>query len=114
MPNLSLSAQQKISKLKDDYVASLPDKLENLNKSWQENFNESCDSSHLESLRVSSHKLAGSAGSYGLKEISNTARIFEKKCADFIKSKKQDAEITDNLRQSYQELITVIQEAIHN
>ena len=113
MSNLSSSTQKKISKLKDDYIASLPDKLENLNKFWQEIVNESSDSSHLESLRVSSHKLAGSAGSYGLKEISNTARTFEKKCAEFMKAEKQEPEITETLEQCYQELVSVIQEEIH-
>ena len=114
MSKLSSNAQQKISELKEAYINALPDKLADLNRSWLAVINESSDPAHLESLRVNSHKLAGSAGSYGLKEISNSAREFEKVCNEALKSSIMEKDIKDRIEISYKKLNTQIREVIQN
>ncbi len=114
MSNLSSDAQQKITKLKKSYIASLPDKLKTLENDWVNIVNQSFKLSDIESLRTISHKLAGSAGSYELIEISKSARAVEKACNEYLQSKTNEKNGIKNLTASYKNLINVIHKSIDN
>ena len=114
MSSLSSNASQKINQLKVAYIESLSDKLADINSSWLEITNENDVDIQLENLRVNCHKLAGSAGSYGLKEISNSARTLDKLCNEIKQSEIVDHAIADRLGPSYQSLVTLIRVAIDN
>ncbi len=110
MPNLSPDAQQKISQLKREYVASLPKKLAILDENWQKIIDGSFEMTHLELLRTHSHKLAGSAGSYGLDKISNTARSLEELCLEILRSTKTQQEIIKSIGPCYQKLVVLVRQ----
>ena len=72
MSELSQQAQRKLNKLKLDYVQSLPEKIQLIEQSWENN--------DLDDLRMQTHKIAGSAASFGLPDLSFAARTLEALC----------------------------------
>ncbi len=72
MTDLSTNAKRKLEELKQDYVYSLPEKMLSLEQCWKND--------DLDGLRMLTHKIAGSAASFGLPEISFAARTLESLC----------------------------------
>ena len=112
MSKLSSNAQLKIAELKQEYIAALPEKLDILKDSWKNIAGESCDEKSINIFRTACHKLAGSAGSYGLKNISNTARGLEKLCNELDESNCEMNHVVKTLQPTFQKLIMEIEENI--
>jgi len=69
--------QRKFSKLREQFVEQLPDKLESLNKLWKAVNDESWSLSSLNKFRLALHSLIGTAGTFNYTEISTSARKAE-------------------------------------
>ncbi len=72
MSELSTQAKLKLEELRLEYLESLPEKIHSIEASWENN--------DLDELRMQTHKIAGSAASFGLPELSFAARTFEALC----------------------------------
>jgi HPt (histidine-containing phosphotransfer) domain-containing protein len=73
----SPEAEAKLAALRRRYLASLPAKRRELAAAWAALAAGSTTDQALEHLRHLAHRLAGSAGLYGLPEISAAARSLE-------------------------------------
>src|SRR5947207_14828233 len=70
------SIQVKLQALFVDYTKKLPDKINMLEKQWQ-NLSQSWDQEKLLEFHRAVHSLCGSAGTYGYKTLSQRARELE-------------------------------------
>lgn len=82
MTELSAEAKQKVLALKQAYIDSLPEKIQQLEKYWQSIQSNQFKLNDIEQLRGYCHKIAGSSGSYELQEISHAAHRLEKLCVN--------------------------------
>lgn len=113
MPDLSPEAQDKVAKLKDEYLISLQERLSILGDCWQQLNSESYDENTLSAFRTGCHKLAGSAGSFGFDEISRVARSLEKICKGLTVESHSRDELVKFLGLGYQKLTDLIREKIN-
>lgn len=77
--------QKKLSALRIQYINKLPERLQKLEQCWQgldKDFNA------LSEFHREVHSLAGSGGTFGFSELSQTARILERTLFIFIKLKQ--------------------------
>lgn len=108
MSELSQEAQDKVAKLKEDYLISLKERLIVLDDCWQLFNSGSYDENTLTTFRTGCHKLAGSAGSFGFDEISRVARSLEKICNGITIKNQNKKEIVKFLGLGYQKLTELI------
>ena len=65
----------KISRLREKYLASLPQKMAEIETEWQKFITPvSSEENSLKQLYLKAHSLTGSAGTFGAGEISKAAR----------------------------------------
>lgn len=64
--------QELLEKLKKNYLAELPDKIEEISEFLQQE--------DFEQLKNSFHKLKGSGKTYGIPEISDLSLVIESQC----------------------------------
>ena len=112
MSDLSPNAHHKISQLRQAYLSSLPAKLNDLNRKWKTLNKESSNTSHLESLRTSCHKLAGSAASYKLPEIADSAREIDVLISKLLETTQQDIQVKNELRLNFEKLVKLMNNAM--
>jgi len=69
--------QQKLDKLKEQFLSGLPNKIKELHDHWQtvSDANWSIDANN--DFRIVVHSLVGSSGTFGFSEVSSTARQLE-------------------------------------
>lgn len=72
-----------LRKLIDSYRQALPDKLAEL-QILHASAAEDGDDDRLRAYYTAVHKLAGSSGSYGFPELSNTARVLDRYLSDIL------------------------------
>lgn len=77
MQDLSSEAQALQAQLLSRYVASLPEKRARIYNCWQRVESSGWNADMLAKLKAEVHRLAGSAGSYGLEELGALASTFE-------------------------------------
>jgi HPt (histidine-containing phosphotransfer) domain-containing protein len=82
MVDLSPQAQAMKQKLLGRYIDSLPAKQAELAEAWQSARSQNTASQGLSQLKSLAHRLAGSAGSYGLGELSEAALALDRVLAD--------------------------------
>jgi len=83
MTDLKQPLQDQIKTLKDEYGAKLPERLDELDAAFADLPDDiRAVGAHqaLETLYALSHKLNGSAGTFGFKAISDTAERLEARC----------------------------------
>ncbi len=73
MAVLSPEGQARQVALTKRYLASLPEKITRISALWRKVHSEGWQTADVQALSVEIHRLAGSAGSYGLDELSHTA-----------------------------------------
>lgn len=69
MPGLSREAQALQAQLTSKFIASLPEKRARIEQCWKQVQDSRWSAEPLTQLRTLAHRLAGSAGSYGLKDL---------------------------------------------
>lgn len=109
MTELSVEAQQKLLQLKQEYLASFPKKITQMQNCWQNLQSKKFPLDGIDSMRVLFHKIAGSSGSYEMHDIFLAAQSAEEICkraefADFDLSSFQA-----DLEFSYKRLIGLMQ-----
>ena len=73
MSGLSPEARAQQARLKERFIRSLPDKRAGLEESWKRVRVSMWNPNSIAELRTLAHRLAGSAGSYGLDELGAAA-----------------------------------------
>ncbi len=109
MSELSAEAQQKVSELKKIYIDSFPDKLEQLNRYWENLQTGKFEESGLVELRIVCHKIAGSSGSHKMLEISQAAQALEQICSSDNWSLADPLSREVELKACYETLIGLMQ-----
>ena len=66
--------------LKQAYITSFPEKIQQLEQCWQNIQSSQFSNNEIEVMRALSHKIAGSSGSYEFIEISHAANELEHLC----------------------------------
>jgi HPt (histidine-containing phosphotransfer) domain-containing protein len=107
MSGLSNEARAKVLQLKKDYILSLPEKVSELEKCLTNN--------DLDSLRMQSHKIAGSSASYELPDVSFAAKTLEALCKTRIDNNRvaiTRIEKDHTLVDAFQVLVNVLNKTI--
>lgn len=65
--------EQQLTALKQYYLSKLPGKIEAIEQAWLEYLNHP-DHDNLQILYRQTHNMSGSAGTYGYKELGDTAK----------------------------------------
>ncbi len=109
MAELSEEAQHKLLHLKQEYIASFPDKVNQLQNCWQKLESKKFAVNEINTLATLLHKIAGSAGSHEMRDIYFAARSAEQICkraelADVVMSS-----FKTDLKSSYERLIGLLQ-----
>ena len=87
---------EKYRQLKQQYVRSLPTRLEELRASWRRLLHVSWDTKALTSMEQSAHKLSGSGSTFQFPDISQAARLLEDQLLPLLN--KPDATATERHR----------------
>jgi HPt (histidine-containing phosphotransfer) domain-containing protein len=77
MPGLSREAQIRQQQLQRKYIDSLPAKRSRIEERWKQLQSSSWSDAVLAALQADVHRLAGSAGSYGLHDLGEAASRLE-------------------------------------
>ena len=103
MPELSTKAKEKLLELKQEYVRSFPEKIEEINECWNKN--------NLDELRMQCHKIAGSSASFEFPDVSFAAKTLEALCktrSDNNRAKSIQVKHDKTLMNAYTVLIDVM------
>lgn len=85
--------KSKLKKLQDDYAKSIPEKLAEISTSWEQYVNRRDDAS-IHHLINCTHKLAGTAKTYGFAEIGTLASNAEDELIALHEQTPSDREIS--------------------
>ncbi len=88
MSDLSTQAKQKLQELKQEYVKSFPEKSEEIKNYWVKN--------DLNELQLQCHKLAGSAASFEIPDVSFAAKTLEALCKTRLENNRADSILVEN------------------
>ena len=94
MQSLSGKAQTLQAQLLSKYIASLPQKRARMENCWQRLQSSDWRADALAKLKGEAHRLAGSAGSYGLEELGALALNLEESLKSSASSAQQRSDIT--------------------
>ena len=83
---------EQLAKLRNDYLATLPTELKNLQKLAAGLSGGEHERASLEALHHRLHKLSGSGGTFGLPELSNIARVQENKIKAWLSGSLYDVD----------------------
>lgn len=75
--NTNDTKQEKLRHLQQKYLASLPDRMQEMFSLWR-SYRENADDTLMKELVRVVHNLAGSAGSFGLEDLSQRSRQLER------------------------------------
>ena len=89
MSELSREAQALQAQLTRQFIATLPEKRARFEASWNQVRASQWSPETLAQLRILAHKLAGSAGSYGLEELGALALSLDVALDSAVSSKEQ-------------------------
>lgn len=78
MANNANSLEDKLRVLREKYLHKLPDTISEIEAQWAELTKSQWDMEHIFTLHRLVHNLTGSSATFGLKEVSETARDFDK------------------------------------
>lgn len=81
MPALSPEAERQQARLLERYLDSLPDKRAAIEAAWRRVRSDGWKARDAAGLRVLAHRLAGSAGSYGLEALGIAAGALDESLA---------------------------------
>jgi len=110
MSELSAESQQKILQLKQEYLASFPEKVKQLQTCWQNLESKKFAANEINSLGTLLHKIAGSAGSHGMYEIHSVALYVEQICKSADLTRVDMSSFVSDLKSNYEKLIELMQE----
>lgn len=102
-----VSIAEKLDKLRQEYREKLPAHLKDLHEQAVQ-LNDECSADVVTDLYQKLHKLAGSAGSFGLVEFSQQARKLEIQLQNWLQGQKPSAAAVENLVAHVAQLSTQI------
>lgn len=109
MSELSAEAQQQLLQLKQEYLASFPEKVNQLQFCWQKLESKNYAVNEINSLCTLLHKIAGSAGSHEMHDICSAARSAEQICKNANMAVMDNSSFIADLKSSYGKLIELMQ-----
>ncbi len=77
MPDIPPELEEQLKRVRKNYAARLPGKVELIEEAWSKLLGIGPDREGLKALRIQAHGLAGSGATYGFKEISEAAHKLE-------------------------------------
>lgn len=86
------------------YLDSFPEKQAELEDGWQRVQANGWSAESLASFRTPVHRLAGSAGSYGLKELGRAARVLDAALKTPVPTRQQ----RDDIMRQFEDLMSVV------
>ncbi len=107
MTGLSPRARELQARLLRRYLDSLPEKQAELEIAWQALQDMGWNAEPLANLKTPVHRLAGSAGSYGLEELGLAARTLDKS----LRTADPEPGQRDAIRQQFELLISALADA---
>ena len=110
MAKLSVEAQHKLLHLKQEYIASFPEKVNQLQVCWQKLESKKFAVNEINALATILHKIAGSAGSHEIHDIHSAARSAEQICKSAELMDVEMCRFKTDLKSSYERLIELLQE----
>lgn len=110
MSELSAEAQQKLLQLKQEYLVSFPEKVNQLQTCWQNLESKKFAANEINSLGTLLHKIAGSAGSHEMYDIHSAAHSAEQICKSAELADLDNPSFMADLKSSYERLIGLLQE----
>ncbi|MBT8058376.1 MAG: Hpt domain-containing protein [Gammaproteobacteria bacterium] len=107
MTGLSPRAQELQARLLRRYLDSIPEKKAELERAWEAVQNDAWSADALARFKTPVHRLAGSAGSYGLDELGQAARALDVR----LKSLNPTPEQRDEIQGQFGVLLGALAEA---
>ena len=111
MSELSVEAQHKLLHLKQEYIASFPEKVNQLQACWQKLESKKFAVNEINALGTLLHKIAGSAGSYEMRDIHSAASSAEQVCKNAELTGVDMSSFKSDLKSSYEKLIELMRES---
>ena len=93
MPNGKLSFTQQLEQLKKEYIAHLPNRMQEIETAWQDYSNNGWNNSANKQLSFNIHRLAGSGATFGFPKLSEQAHNIEKLLKPILQSGSQPTKI---------------------
>lgn len=109
MNDKQLTSEEKISKLRSEYVHNLSQRFTDMNQAYIDILGAKAPAAIIETLKVLSHTFCGSAGTFGFSDIASYCKRIEGLCEHLIKD-VHNVEILDEISESLSQL----EEAILN
>ncbi|WP_126454737.1 sensor histidine kinase [Sulfuriflexus mobilis] len=89
MNNKTDSIETRIAAIRDAYVGQLPDKAESLRKHWQALTESGWQEELANGLRIIIHSMAGTAGTFGLYELSTASSELDRLLGELLVDKSE-------------------------
>jgi len=106
MSSEELSYEEQLARLQQEYLAELPERIREVERAWQAYRGSNHDADRLKALHYPIHRIAGSASTFGLSNISDLARVAELSLKPLMRSDTQPTEIQlDELRNQISTLL---------
>lgn len=106
MTNKAETIQARIAEMKQDYIRQLPEKAEELCALWQDIKEQGWTPEPANNFRISIHSLAGTAGTFELFELSDSARVLDNLLGDI--EFAQNAPSTEDMEKIEQQFNTLL------
>lgn len=105
-------AESKFERIREIYVESFPEKVEDLRECWAKINAAKVATKPLQKMRTAVHKIAGSSGSHGFDDLFVLARQIEKCIVEVLEKDKDWSENQEIVGNQVQELVNKLEE--HN
>ena len=105
---------EKFERIREIYVESFPEKIQQLRNCWANLINSDDHEKPLEELRVETHKIAGSSGSHDFNEIHILAKKVENKSVDVLERKQDWKKSSEDIGNLVQQLVDLLEDQLLN
>ncbi len=105
---------EKFERIREIYVESFPEKIQQLRNCWANIINSEHYKQPLEELRVETHKIAGSSGSHDFNEIHALAKKVEDKSVDVLDKKEDWKSSGEDIGNLVQQLVDLLEDQLLN
>lgn len=103
--------QARVDELRARYLASVPEKLQQIQDAWSRIQSDGWRPEHLEPLRAMAHRLAGSAGSYGFRSQGQAAADLEDLIVRFAETPDPQA-LAEQIEVRFERLSTLLRQLV--
>ncbi len=103
-------AESKFERIREIYVESFPEKVEELRGCWAKINAAKVATKPLQKMREEVHKIAGSSGSHGFDDIHVLARRIEKNIVEVLDKEKDWSSNKETVGNQVQELVNILEQ----